>query len=241
MHAIVRQGEGKFYISPVFGYYNNIKAKDGYQRYLEKIHSPYYVVLDETGKHLIRWLAMQPNTEYLIPQILIIDNNQDDWEVDENGVGGVKFLPRELANQIIDDGVIPEEILEKCRTIDARFEYKPEQEIRTANDIENLEWVSGGFHDAIIEECRNLADGSLYVKFGGIWGCKIEMWFWGDVEYDISSRNPDECDPYWFGSTLILQDGFVYFVDEENMTVDEIGYGYCWFKARHMKYHVIPD
>ena len=28
---------------------------------------------------------------------------------------------------------------------------------------------------------------------------------------------------------------------EEDMTVDQISEGYCWFKARHMKYRIIPD
>lgn len=107
--------------------------------------------------------------------------------------------------------------------------------------IENLEWASGGFHDACIQECKLQDDGSLYVKFDGTWGCKVEVWFWGDVEYDISSRDPDECDPYWYGSTVIIWDDFVYFVDEEDMTVDQISDGYCWFKARHMKYRIIPD
>ena len=33
MHAIVRQGDGKYYVSPVFGYYKDVKSKDDYQRY----------------------------------------------------------------------------------------------------------------------------------------------------------------------------------------------------------------
>ena len=54
-------------------------------------------------------------------------------------------------------------------------------------------------------------------------------------------RNPEKCAPYWYGSTVILQDEFVYFVDEEDMIVDQISDGYCWFKARYMKYRIIPD
>ena len=30
MHAIVRQGDGKYYVSPVFGYYKDVKSKDDY-------------------------------------------------------------------------------------------------------------------------------------------------------------------------------------------------------------------
>lgn len=44
-----------------------------------------------------------------------------------------------------------------------------------------------------------------------------------------------------YGSTVIINDGFIYFVDEEDMTVDQISEGYCWFKARHMKYRINPD
>lgn len=84
-------------------------------------------------------------------------------------------------------------------------------------------------------------DGTLYLIFDGTWSCEIEVWFWGDLEYDLSIRKPEEDDPYWFGSTVILQDGFVYFIDEYDMTVDEITEGYCYFKARHMKYRIIPD
>ena len=39
MHAIIRQGNGKYYISSVFGYYNDVKSEDDYQRYLERINS----------------------------------------------------------------------------------------------------------------------------------------------------------------------------------------------------------
>ena len=154
MHAIVRQGDGKYYVSPVFGYYKDVKSKDDYQRYLESIHTPYYVVWDEAGEHLIKWFAMQPNTKYLIPQILIIESGQEGWIEDEDGVGGVDFLPREVADQIIDSGLFPDGVFEKCKAVGAGYEYKPEQEILTQKDIENLEWASGGFHDACIQATR---------------------------------------------------------------------------------------
>ncbi len=40
---------------------------------------------------------------------------------------------------------------------------------------------------------------------------------------------------------MILKDGFIYFVDEEDMKVEDIGEVFCWFKARNLKYHIIPD
>lgn len=101
--------------------------------------------------------------------------------MDDEGVGSVDFLNRELLDSFLDSEEQPEDILEKCRSMDAGYVY------------------------------------------------------------DISSRDPETCDPYWFGSTVILQDGFVYFVDDDDMTVDKITSGYCYFKTRHMKYRIIPN
>ena len=241
MHALIRQGNGKYYVSAVFGYYKDVKSEDDYQRYLEKIHSPYYVVLNPEKTALIKVFAMQPNTKYLIPLVLIIETNQAEWITDEEGLGGVDFLPREKADAYIALGSTPESILEKCFAIDQAYHYDEYPEIRTEKDVENLYWASGYFHDARIAEQKVLDDGKLYLMFDGTWGCSIEVWFWGDVSYCTESRNPELYDPYWFGSTIILQDGFIYFVDDDDMTVDKITDEYCWFKARHMQYHIIPD
>ena len=88
-------------MSPVFGYYRDVKSEDDYQRYLERIHTPYYVVQDEAGEHLVKQFAMQLNTKYLIPQILITESNQDDWNVDENGVGGVPFCQEKWLTRLL--------------------------------------------------------------------------------------------------------------------------------------------
>ena len=37
------------------------------------------------------------------------------------------------------------------------------------------------------------------------------------------------------------KDGFVYLVDDCDMTVDKINSSYCYFKARQMQYRIIPD
>lgn len=241
MHAIIRQGDGKYYISAVFGYYRDITATDDYERYLEKIYKPYWIVWDPEKKRLIRWLTMVPDTKYIIPQILIVDADQINWIKDEQGVGCVKFLDRALLDSFLDAEDQPQDILEKCYAMDAGYVYDDIQEIKSEKDIENLEWASGGFHDARIAKKEIQEDGTLYLRFDGTWGCEIEVWFRGDVEYDTSGRDSETRDPYWFGSTVILQDGFVYFIDDNDMTVERITPEYCYFKARHMKYRIIPD
>lgn len=241
MHAIIRQDDGKYYVSAVFGYYRDVTATEDYKRYIENIHKPYWIVWDSEKKRLIRWLSMVPDTKYIIPQILIVDSERNNWNLDEEGVGCVDFLSRELLDSFLDDEIQPEEILSKCRAMDAGYVYNEITEVKNQQDIEDLDWVSGGFHDARIAKEKLQDDGTLYLRFDGTWGCEIEVWFSGNLEYDTSSRAPEECDPYWYGSTVILHNGFVYFVDEEDMTVDKITSGYCYFKARHMKYKVIPD
>ncbi|HCT91351.1 MAG TPA: hypothetical protein DF613_08220 [Lachnospiraceae bacterium] len=241
MHALIRQGNGKYYVSAVFGYYRDIESEEGHRRYPENIYEPYYVVFDPGKTHLIRWSTMQPDTEYLIPQLLIVDSDRQDWILADDHTGGVHFLTREAADKMIAEGTVPQDILEKCLKIDRGYIYNEYPEVINEKDIENLYWASGGFHDAYIQQQKLLDDGILYLKFDGTWGCTIEVWFWGDLAYSTDSRDAEFSDPYWFGSTVILQNGFVYFVDGEDMRVEDIGEGYCWFRARHMKYHIIPD
>lgn len=79
MHAIIRQGNGEYYISAIFGYFKNITATDEYERYIQSIHSSYWIVWDKEKKTLIRWLNMEPNTKYMIPQLLIVDSDYENW------------------------------------------------------------------------------------------------------------------------------------------------------------------
>ena len=123
MHAIIRQGEGKYYVSAVFGYYKDITATDDYEKYLQNIYNAYYVVWDAEGKRLARCLAMVPDTKYIlpdlptiaapnrlwrepsqiyiIPQVIIIDANQGNWRKDEEGVGCVVNI---LDCRVLGDG-----------------------------------------------------------------------------------------------------------------------------------------
>ena len=150
MHALVCQGNGKYYLSAVFGYYRDVTAKDDYQRYLEEIHKPYWIVWDPEKVKLIRWLNMVPDTKYMIPQILIVDSDQSGWTKNENGEGCVDFLSREQLNSILDADVQPDDVLEMCLAMDSGHEYNETPEIKCEKDIEDLAWASGCFHDARI-------------------------------------------------------------------------------------------
>ncbi len=238
MHAIIRLGAGKYYISAVYGY---LAATADTNHIGQSSCTSYWIIWNEKKNRLIRWTTMVPNTKELIPQILIVDSDQHNWNTDHQGFGCIDFLNRDMLVSFLDNEIQPDDVLSKCHSIDDGYIYEVTREIKTKKDIDDLMWVSGFFHDARIINEKLLKDGTLYLRFDGVWGCNIETWFWGDLEYDLSSRHLDDSDPYWLGSTVKLKDGFVCFIDEYDIAVEQIEQGFCYIKARHMKYRVIPD
>ena len=232
MYAIIREGDSKFYTSMVFGYY---KSSDDFD-----YKNRFWIVLNKAKTDLIKQSVLQQNTKYLIPMVLITDADTNGWNKIGENQESVDFLPTEDLLSMIDGGTVPNELTRKCIELDSAYKFESIRTIGTLNDIRDLDWVSGGFHDACIADIKQ-NDDSLYILFDGTWGCKIEVWFEGDISYDTSSRNPEKWDPYWMGSTVTIDNGFVYLIDDEDVSINDINSSYCWFKARTMKYRVIPD
>jgi hypothetical protein len=102
-------------------------------------------------------------------------------------------------------------------------------------------WTTGYFHDARIIKEEKIDKDMLYLKFDGTWGCEVEMWLSESIEYDTSIRNPEDFDPYWYGATMLFKDDYIYFIDEDDMKTTDNLNGYCWFKCKKLKYHIIPE
>lgn len=232
MYAIIREGDGNFYTSMVFGYYKTSDDSDYKNRF--------WIVLNKSKTALMKQHVLQQNTKYLIPMVLITDADESGWNKISENEESVDFLPTGELLSMIDNNTVPSELTKKCIEMDSAYQFESIRTINTADDIRDLEWASGGFHDAFIAEKRE-SENSLYLLFDGTWGCKIEVWFEGDISYDTSSRDPEKFDPYWFGSTVKIDNGFIYLIDDEDISVNDINSSYCWFKARTMKYRVIPD
>lgn len=232
MYGIVRTGNGNYYTSMIFGFYRG-----------ESYSKNFWLVLNQEKTALVKQRVLNPDNKYIEVMVLITDCDESNWTElpeDVQGFHGVDYLPEQIIS-MIENHSVPDEILKRCIQEGNSYVFTEYPEIKTEQDIKNLDWTTGGFHDARIKEMIQ-NQYSLYVRFDGTWSCEVELWFSGDVEYDVSSRNPEECDPYWFDSTVLLKDGFVYFADEEKLTAEEIEQGnYCWFKAKNMKYHIIPD
>ena len=149
--------------------------------------------------------------------VLITDADESGWNKISENEESVDFLPTGKLLSMIDSGTVPSELTQKCIEMDSKYRFESIRTISTTDDIRDLEWVSGGFHDAFIAEKKE-SENSLYLLFDGTWGCKIEVWFEGEVSYDMSSRDPEKWDPYWFGSTVAIDNGFVYLIDDEDVS-----------------------
>ena len=239
--AIIRKGNGQYYTSLVFGYYSvSSSIDDDYQKYLDSIYNQFYIVLDESKTKLIKQAVFDRKNKHLEPLILIVDHATDDWNIDQNNNGCVNYLDWSSLLTAVEGNSISSEMLSRCVIEDSKIEYQEYQTVKTQKDLENLDRASRGFHDAYIKDFKEEND-SLYILFDGTWGCKIELWFEGNVSYSTESRDPEEYDPYWFDSTLIMSNGYFILVDEGNMTEEKIDKGYCWFKGNKLKYHIIPN
>ena len=238
MHALVYLQNGSYYTSDVYGDYKGpATIRKGYERY--------WIVWNSSKTRLIRWPAMVPDKEYLVPQILIVDSDQSNWIIDDdNDSGCVDFLTIELLISILDNNVQPEDILKKCRNADAPYIFHDKMEIKKQKDIEDLDWISMGFHDTFLTKKEFLEDGSLYLALDGIWCCELEIWFSGEIEcHTATGKNGEEYDLYWDWqiATILMHEGFIYFVvDEPVTTFADIKSDCCYFKARHLKYRITP-
>ena len=236
MHALILQGDGKYYVSAVFGIYREQKKPKRYAGY-----NYFYIVWDEQKTKLIKWPEYRPNpSNRIIQQVIDVEFDVSGWQMSkEENTGGVKFLPKEAALAACETGELPDALREKCLAIDREFVFEPYRDVETEKDIEGLLRISGWFHDGYIKEHREEEDGKLYLHFASIWGCDLEVWFWGDLSYDMTSRDPKTEDPYWMDCTLEKRDGFICLIDDECVPAEPKD-GYCWFRARHMRYHIIP-
>lgn len=238
MYAIVRNKNGTFYTSAVFGYFCKVTAIDDYQRYCERTHNQFYIVLNESKDRLIKKFVFPWEDKYLDPQVLILNVDQQDWILDENYHGCVNFLRG--IDFDADEIEIDPATLSKCIAVDSMQCYEEIVELKDETDIENLYCVSGSFHDAYIDNYELLGD-TIHILFDDVWGCKIEMWFEGDVSFNIKEYDLRIDDPTWYDSTLIRDEGYFYLVNDGAMKKEDITDEYCWFRGRQLRYKVIPN
>lgn len=232
MYAIIREGGGRFYTSLVFGY-RRPEGWDGGRR-------AEWIVLNREKTALVRQSVLRRDAEFLDLLVLVVDADQSGWREASDGCSSVDFLPTEALPDMIDAGRVPEELLARCIALDAAYAYQPVRQIRTAEDIRDFRRATGGLHDACIADVRREGDG-LFVRFEGCWGCSVEVCFTGEAACDTACRMQEMADRWWYGSSLVMADGLVWLIDDEDMLPGRINSHDCWFRGRQMSWKIIPD
>ena len=233
MYAYIKKADGQFYMSAVFGYY---RSKD--------FSKCYWVVLNEEKTRLVIHPALNSKSKHIGHMICIVDADETNWNhLPEEGycTNCVNYLPAKQIIELIETDSVPAELLARCIAEDKAFVFCDYPEVQTPQDITNLIWATGYFHNVQIAEVKMNADGVLYVRLEGAWDCNAELWFWGDAAYDTFPRDPGHDAPCWEAGSMRLHNGFIYLADDIEVSAKDIENGeYCYFKARHLKYHIIP-
>ena len=102
MYAIIREGNGKFYTSMVFGYYKSSNDSDYKNRF--------WIVLNKAKTALVKQHVLQQNTKYLIPMVLITDADESGWNKISENEESVNFLHTGELLSMIDSNTVPSEL-----------------------------------------------------------------------------------------------------------------------------------
>ena len=238
MYAFVKNPDGTYYSSPVFGHYCKITSTDPSQRRKESIDNRFYIVLNREGNRLVKRYAFERDPVYLRIRTFLIDIRQDGWILDENGYGCVEYL-RHIDFEADDwESQISASLLETCCQVGKNEPYREYVDVETDWDLQNFVCVTSGLHDASIETVRiDPESDTLYLLFDiSCWHMNVEMWFTGDVLYAI----PDHDDPYWYDCTFKKYNDFFYLLDEDDLEFQQIRADHTWFMAKKVRYRILP-
>lgn len=240
MHAIINNGNGDYYVSYVFGRYHDINYND---RPELDASADLFIIWNKDKTKIIAYPSQVLGTRYILPLVTIIDVSGNEWFEKGDDNCCVDFLSKETIESLLNTESQPEDILEKCREADKDYKYRDIREINTGDDVKDFLWAVGGFHDAFIDKYEIEDDGTLHVTFDGVWGLKAELWFSGDIAYNIPEPDPDYGHEIWYDSSLLLSDGFKYLVDFEGVIEEDLGNlgkDCTWFKSKKINYRLTP-
>lgn len=231
MKVIIRLGDKKYYTSKVFAIkmikFNNLCL---YQ----------YLVFNQYNEKLIFQDSRDYTSIYIDPLVLIYDNDSSDMQLGEDWSGKVNFISNHELEEIVVKGTYSKELLTKCKKHITTYndEYI---HVKNQKDINNLMAVAGGFHDGLIKEVNKNQNGELVVLFDELWGCKIEMIFSKDVEYNCVKVEKGY--EFWLDAKMLFIDKKILLVDDACYKPNKIKLDnrYNWFKSSEVRYRIIPD
>ncbi|MDE7295374.1 MAG: hypothetical protein K2N72_13200 [Oscillospiraceae bacterium] len=243
MYAIVRQRDGSYYTSVVFGYFFHVTTNDDYKRYLACNQRYFYIVLNREKTGLIARLQFEPENEYLDPLIIVTDHSQDDWITDGSiyGYGCVNFLDPESLLRDVTEGKVSSADTKKCIDMDREYVYSEYVCVDSESRLDDLWRATVDFSDSYLKEVKKLSEDEIYVFFEGFFGCSTELWFKGETDYNIDPKILGVRTAYWDDPTLDFFDGIYYLSIYPGASPDKHYENETWFKGKELKYRIIPN
>jgi hypothetical protein len=115
------------------------------------------------------------------------------------------------------------------------------REVLTNADIKELYRVAANFHDSCIAQYK-CANDQIHVTLDSSYGFTIDLWFSGDVACSLNLLYlVNRGDPDWWRATVLMQDGYIYLVDNINVDLGKIGEELCWFRGKRLQYRITPN
>ena len=167
-----------------------------------------------------------------------IQNMRPEWFDSAYDVAGYDWIlnDSELLKNMMQNRKIPPEIIERARQLNAQLEISEWNDVKDPEDAEKLQSAALGFHDAVIDRLEyTLHPSRLTVHFTECWNAEFDLIFEGDIAIQ---NTVDELYPVILDSSILFEKGFIYWVDEDIESTDEITAEDQYFRARSLKWRM---
>lgn len=112
------------------------------------------------------------------------------------------------------------------------------REVLTNADIKELYRVAANFHDSCIAQYE-YANDQIHVTLDSSFGFTIDLWFIGDVACSLNLLFlVERGDPDWWRATVLIQNGYIYLVDNINVNLEKLDAELCWFRGKRLQYRI---
>ncbi|MBQ9715012.1 MAG: hypothetical protein IJV77_01230 [Clostridia bacterium] len=149
----------------------------------------------------------------------------------------------DLITRIKEGKTIDSKFIGLAKKINNRLNISEWNYVKNEKDAQDLLHAAWGFHDAVLDNIsyklkETFDDPSVVqVLFTGCWECDILLEFKRDVliHFNVDDMNSHEI----FDSTILFDDGYIYWVDDNIENVKEIQDDYIYFRARSLRWKMI--
>ena len=214
-----------------------------------------HVIVFDDENESFEWVNVYHTRPSLKRRVFIIDTDSSDMiekteiqvskmKTHKNCSGYAWMLENpELIKQISAGKEVACKFVELAKAKNAMISVDEWQLVRNRKDADDLMSAAWGFHDSAMSgvhyERENPYDGfsSVQVLFTGCWECDILLEFKKDITVHFQVDDNDI--PDVFDSSILFEDGFVYWVDDCVECVADIKDEHMYFRARALSWKMI--